>query len=417
MCSGWGDLLTAHNGTTITYDRIGNPLSYYGDRTFTWEGRELRTATTPAGWSVFAYNDNGTRALKYFNGSIVTYYYYDGTRLISEKNQNETIIYIHDDYGSVIGMQYRLTTYAEDVWDVYWFERNLQGDVIAVYNTTGTKLISYTYDAWGNFTTTYYNNGASTTAVKNPFKYRGYYYDSDLQLYYLQTRYYDSVTGRFISADDISYLGANGDLNSFNLYAYCSNNPVNYLDPTGNSAILVGIIVGAILGAGIGFGTVAYTDYQDDGQIFNGSVEWYEYAGGTVTGAILGAGTGGIIASGGAALTGGITSVTNKFISDLFAYTLTGTSFGTWEDYAVAFISGGFIKGMGVKGVANTVYDVLARPAINQLVKIGTNRQDLLNFEKYSYDVITRGLTTLAPSPWKAFYRGLIRSFWDLGKR
>ena len=130
-------------------------------------------------------------------------------------------------------MKYRLTTYAEDTWDVYWFERNLQGDIVGVYDKSGTKLISYTYDAWGNFTTTYYNNGASTTAVKNPFRYRGYYYDSDLQLYYLQTRYYDSVTGRFISPDDISYLGANGDLIGYNLYAYCSNNPVMGYDPYG----------------------------------------------------------------------------------------------------------------------------------------------------------------------------------------
>ncbi len=189
------------------------------------------SAITASGNITFKYNDNGLRVSKTKNG-IETVYYYDGTRLVAEKNQNETIIYIYDDYGSVIGMQYRLTTYAEDVWDVYWFERNLQGDIVGVYNKSGTKLISYTYDAWGNFTTTYYNNGASTTAVKNPFRYRGYYYDSDLQLYYLQTRYYDSVTGRFISADSIIPI-VSDNLDGFNLYCYCLNNPVNLYDPTG----------------------------------------------------------------------------------------------------------------------------------------------------------------------------------------
>ena len=202
-----------------------------------------------------------------------------------------------------------------------------------------------------------------------------------------------------------------------NLYCYCYNNPINYADPSGHSAILIGLIIGAIVGAGIGFGTVAYTDYQDDGQIFNGSVKWYEYVGGTVTGAVLGAGVGGIIGAGGAVLTSAMSSVTNKFISDLFAYALTGTSFGTWEDYAVAFISGGLIKGLGMKGIVKTAYDVALRPAINQVIKIGTNRTETFNVEKYAYDVVTRGITTFAPSPWKAFYRGGFRSMWDLYKQ
>ena len=70
-------------------------------------------------------------------------------------------------------------------------------------------------------------------ATDNPFTYRGYYYDKDLDLYRLGTRYYDARMGRFINADDISYLGANGDLNGYNLYAYCSNDPINFCDPTG----------------------------------------------------------------------------------------------------------------------------------------------------------------------------------------
>ena len=130
-------------------------------------------------------------------------------------------------------MQYRTSSMAEDVFETYYFEKNLQGDIIAVYNASGTKLVSYTYDAWGNCITTYYNGGDSTGAKFNPFRYRGYYYDEDLGLYYLNSRYYDARTGRFISPDDSSYLGANGDLTSYNLYAYCSNNPVMGYDPYG----------------------------------------------------------------------------------------------------------------------------------------------------------------------------------------
>lgn len=63
------------------------------------------------------------------------------------------------------------------------------------------------------------------------------------------------------------------------------------------------------------------------------------------------------------------------------------------------------------------LYDVAARPLVNQIVKIGTNRQDSFNADKYTYDLITRGITTLAPSLWKPFYRGATKSIWDLNKR
>ena len=148
-------------------------------------------------------------------------------------------------------MQYRQNTDAAGVFECYWYEKNLQGDVVAVYNSQGTKLVSYRYTAYGDVYTTYYNGGSSTGAAKNPFKYRGYYYDSDLQLDYLRSRYYDPRTCRFISPDDVSYLGASGDLRSYNLYAYCSNDPVNYVDPSGHSVtVIVGMIVaGALIGA------------------------------------------------------------------------------------------------------------------------------------------------------------------------
>ena len=69
------------------------------------------------------------------------------------------------------------------------------------------------------------------SARHNPFTYRGYYYDDEIGLYYLQSRYYDPATGRFLNADGVEYLGANGDIYSYNLYAYCSNNPVMYTEP------------------------------------------------------------------------------------------------------------------------------------------------------------------------------------------
>ena len=77
------------------------------------------------------------------------------------------------------------------------------------------------------------HNGTTdnSIAAKNPFTYRGYYYDSDIRLYYLQTRYYDSVTGRFINAD--GYVSTGQGMLGNNMYAYCNNNPVMFTDPTG----------------------------------------------------------------------------------------------------------------------------------------------------------------------------------------
>ena len=116
-------------------------------------------------------------------------------------------------------------------FEYYYFEKNLQGDIVTIYDIYGSVVVKYTYDAWGNVTTTYYNGGASTAAQYNSFRYRGYYYDSETGLYYLNSRYYDPAVGRFINPD--IYINANGDLTGFNMYAYCSNNPVMYCDCSG----------------------------------------------------------------------------------------------------------------------------------------------------------------------------------------
>ena len=109
-------------------------------------------------------------------------------------------------------MLYRTPSYATNTFDVFWYEKNLQGDIVAVYNSSGTKLVSYNYtDAWGNHSISYSNGGASTGAQYNPFRYRGYYYDTDLYMYYLQSRYYDAKICRFISADGYVSTGQ-GDL-------------------------------------------------------------------------------------------------------------------------------------------------------------------------------------------------------------
>ena len=228
----WGDLLTSYNGTAITYDGIGNPLSYYNgvSYSFSWTGRRLTGLVKSGITYSFTYNDEGIRTSKTKNG-VTTTYYLNGSQIVAEETSGNVTVYLYDETGLPIGMQYHGASYAEDAWDVFWYEKNLQGDIVAVYNESGTKLISYKYDAYGRCFSTQHNGGYSTQAYNNPFRYRGYYYDRDLELYYLNSRYYDSYTGRFISAD--GYVSTGQGLTGYNMYAYCNNNPVNRVDYTG----------------------------------------------------------------------------------------------------------------------------------------------------------------------------------------
>ena len=132
-------------------------------------------------------------------------------------------------------MLYRNSTYLESFFDSYLFGKNIQGDILYIYDKNGNRLVSYTYDAWGNILSTVYSNGgASTSARFNPLRYRGYYYDTETGLYYLNSRYYDSVAGRFINAD--GYISTGQGLLSFNMFAYCGNNPVMFFDLMGACA-------------------------------------------------------------------------------------------------------------------------------------------------------------------------------------
>ena len=127
----------------------------------------------------------------------------------------------------------------------YYYEKNLRGDIVGIMNADGYKVVSYSYDAWGvPYAPVYSTDSVVSAADKanaelNPFRYRGYYYDSETGYYYLQTRYYNPEWGRFINAD--GYINANGDILGYNMFAYCSNNPVNNVDPSGQWYIKDGI--------------------------------------------------------------------------------------------------------------------------------------------------------------------------------
>ncbi len=138
--------------------------------------------------------------------------------------------------------------------NTYYFQRNLLGDVIGIYDTSGTKVGGYAYDAWGNCTVTL---NTKSIVTRNPIRYRGYYYDQDTKLYYLNARYYCPEWRRFISPDDTGYIDPES-VNGLNLYAYCGNDPVNYADPSGCFPVLACILgLTALIGMGLTIGGVA----------------------------------------------------------------------------------------------------------------------------------------------------------------
>ena len=160
-----------------------------------------------------------------FNG-LVLYEFDDAGDLINFNKNDET---------GIAGMNY--------LGSDYIFEKNILGDVVGIYNAqTGVYMGGYMYDAWGNILSQTNN----TIVNINPFRYRGYYYDSETQLYYLNSRYYDPAIGRFLNADEPASLLYTASVPfGANLYAYCADNPIAYTDRTGSFFLWDWIVGGA----------------------------------------------------------------------------------------------------------------------------------------------------------------------------
>ena len=124
----------------------------------------------------------------------------------------------------------------------YYYAHNWRGDVVALYDSTGTLFATYDYDAWGKLISVKDASGNTITsdsnfAILNSIRYRGYYYDTESGLYYLQSRYYDPTTGKFVNADSIAYTTTDNFV-GLNLFAYADNNCVNRADYNGTVAVI-----------------------------------------------------------------------------------------------------------------------------------------------------------------------------------
>ena len=217
----WGDLLTAYDGNGLQYDAIGN-LTRDGAWTYTWEhGRQLASMTgNGTTWS-YTYDADGMRTSR-SSGSTAYSYIYNGGQLTQMTVGSNTLLFTYDASGSPQTVVHNGTP--------YYYVTNLQGDVTAILDGSGDEVVAYTYDAWGKILDTS-GDLASTLGALNPLRYRGYVYDQETKLYYLQSRYYNPITGRFLNADALASTGQG--LLGNNMFAYCGNNPVCNADYLG----------------------------------------------------------------------------------------------------------------------------------------------------------------------------------------
>ncbi len=236
----WKDKLTAYNGQEISCDSQGNPVVYLG-HSLTWEkGRQLKTFDS----NTYTYNANGIRTSKTVNGVTHTYTL-DGANILQEEWDGNTLIPLRDNEESVCGILYNGTP--------FYFLKNLQGDIIAITDANGDTVAKYTYDAWGKCTISS-DTSTCNIATVNPYRYRGYYYDEEIAMYYLQSRYYDSEVGRFLNLDEAKmclFATINDDLPvASNMYSYCSNDSIIYADDYGYLKIKISVaakIIDAII--------------------------------------------------------------------------------------------------------------------------------------------------------------------------
>ncbi len=221
---------SANYTVDYSYDGAGNITlttdsrsSYYNER-FTWEGRSLLTYSYYYTSASYTYNQNDIRDSKTVNG-VTTNYYLDGTKVLFETDGTNEIYYTYDVDGTLLSMDYNGTE--------YYYVLNILGDVTHLLDSTGNIVVEYRYDAYGNLDDSITLSGVG---LANPYRYRSYRYDNETGYYYLQSRYYNPETGRFINADGM--LQSSNTTLGHNMYTYVNNNPIIYVDDLGYNLII-----------------------------------------------------------------------------------------------------------------------------------------------------------------------------------
>lgn len=408
------DLLTSYNGSsTLEYDNYGNPKKWFKHGannsslgyTLQWGQVSNLTAISDdatGNYYTYKYNYQGIRTEKIVNG-VTHRYYLQGEQIIADRFGENTLIFYYDSTG-VCGFNYNGTD--------YYYQKNIQGDILRIYNDSGMLYAEYSYDAWGKCTI---KSNVNNIATINPFRYRGYYLDDETGLYYLNARYYDPEIGRFISPDSFENLVPEC-ITGLNLYAYCLNNPISYTDETGTMPNWLKWLIGGIafIGAvaltflsggslapvfvGMGLSIVLTGVAVGIASVVNGG----DFFDGFVNGAADGALWGGISALGGALFR--VAKILKNGI--VIGESMTRVTSAARQVGAVTYKAPGMniVKIFG-KSKAFAINKALNKAWINRMMRWGVKIYDI------GYDV-----ARVSRSPFYAIEKAATKGYWNLFK-
>ena len=296
--------LISINGDSIFYSftNPGNPR-LFKDTEYKFEGRRLVGISEDLGVDEqktvdYTYNSNGLiikKVLGYWyaddrdSEEYTTKYYYDGEKLITEIGPRNRLDFLYDENGILYGL-------IKDSSRKYFYIRDFMSNILGLVDDSGNIVVKSKYDAYGNRISITDTSGCDLGNI-NPFRYKGYYYDDDVEMYYCKSRFYVPSWHRWLNSDSINYLEPK-NITSLNLFTYCNNNPVMYVDPSGNFTIL-----GLLIGIGLSLVFEVIEDALDGNGMDH---DWRDYLGAGISG-VFGALGGNVLMRGAFAIAGGLT--------------------------------------------------------------------------------------------------------------
>lgn len=415
------DKLVKVGGKIVAYD-ANNPLvpTSYDGNTYTFEGRRLAKIQKDGKVHDFEYNEQGLRIKKTVTESgtsVATRYFYDGDKLVAEISPAHRLDFLYDENDKLYG-------FILDKSTTYFYVRDALENILGIIDNVGNLVVQYAYNAWGKPESTT-GTLATTVGELNPFRYKGYYFDKETGMYYCNSRFYVPEFCRFLSADTTSCLNVD-DLYQMNLFAYCSNDPILFIDTIGTKkerakwktifgavaiaglllvavvaiglsggALLAPVLAGAAIGAGTNLVSQGINNLKNDKGFFE-DIDWLKVALAGATGAAFSSGAGGLI---GSVLIGSVSNAAMAACDDADGY-----------EIAISAVTGGVAAFAGFK---------LGKFISRKMLNINTNltfkdyvnmaRVDGANFAVSSVTALMSKLYTMGPQIATGVTRTLIK--------
>ena len=174
------------NDVEITYDTAKRNPEMIGDVELVWKGTRLKELKTPDNEYVYRYNHQGLRVCKVLSNNKHIDYFYENNKLLKEEVVEEGVetnkrYFYYDKNNQLYAIRYND--------EMYYYIRNIFGNILGLIDKNGNQVVSYEYDAWGKMISIG-GSMASTLGNDNPFRYKGYYYDVETSLFWISSRYY-----------------------------------------------------------------------------------------------------------------------------------------------------------------------------------------------------------------------------------